>query len=1434
MATMPDFGGRLSPSDSELLIQYLTAPYLRIPLLIAFFRDAARIHALDSPDLQGVLDAALFEPGEWQAYPSKSLPDSIPSADRHLVSTPVGMLLNEMAMSPKPLMSSVEAMLDLALDLDTGSFQGPSTAIILFVIRLSARVEGHAAFAIRHAQWMRGNALLGGLVTGCGPHAPVRGLAVRDEELAILTSYHTRLCEKLRGRAYGMLEGWRTRLITDDDITSASICHAHMGYVYSHALGEAGMHWKAVETLLSCQIYLTHNYGFTLEAPLDRGEQIKAEKAQEKKNAKDKMKKRGKAATPFADGSLGFSQLEVFDVFQKHRRDMLSWIESGGSKEKSAGEVLESTIRVLTSKGRLGKAGSGDAMGCARVWGSLPFQGCVGRLCPDTEVAGFKASVKAAGEGGRSFEEWMRITTTAAVETEINIQVGTFTLKSNQAEMLGEDFTSFSNDLADVFQLHAKRRMQCAKVAETEERRWVRVMGIRHDLQLWCSDKRPPSNPFSRPNLVGAPAWFNEGMLKLPPGLGAVMLEEFGGGDSPFLRAACVHDFTLKEIVVTRDPVVVHVFDVIEHGRRFFRTQVYSSDASFSLHQMPPVLVRDEGAGKRRSYRLASGNVFDGDWPAPSLVVSRNVCSDMGRQRYIPRRMLYGTIPDCLLEDYSFWQSEPEEEGGESKEETLRGYKTEAALARDSGVPLTMIVVDLVRKGAADKSGRCGASATAKIQRVSARMDGGGLTAAVLPNLDDPSSPPLLLLAASYAAKGTPVARIRDSFIKLEPLSHCLFWSRDGSTVSMVELPRLRLSFKARDAGGDGGVRFYCQEHSGLYLSSHCCANSARLMKGLPHGVLLQNTSKELFVLVSAAVKISHTCLQPELFPEAFLDHSDAEWLENVGDVRHYLYPVHVSRMFFTMPSLAASLYLLLHRFLDRQYAAVAQMAPSCVSDSGLSPEEQQLWESLELTVLDQHPDATACRLLISCATVASRHLMPCPWSDSKELAKYAQSRHLVSAACRLPLEDEDALSHANQASDAAVWYASVHVANRRALIEVVRSGGDCVPWHYPPCRSADQSFDTVFDRSCLDLGLASASNPAAQAAKLQGVALSNYQPPEEGMGSSQVRYLNKLIAQGLTLSGLTPSGILGLSQSVSAFLLCFELLGKKLDIKVLKEDDPHQLGNLLLRMLPTSELLSKGLLISILRSMCLNPGAASKLPSYQAELLAAREKAKMKQSTSTGKALGMMAKLTGAVKAAFDDTTFALDFISAVCRQIAADKSAAPSPGVFHRWHAEPLSLYSPPELVLIDQPTQPTKLVHGWHIPAVPDFSCEKRVFHPVSTRGVDFDAPSVSSLSFLPMSPLGLKDYVADMMACAPVSRPPQAVSPSDARADFGAKFAASTHPSSRTRNARSVHTRLHTPGSRRTPICARHVWRQPSSIQSSVAQSVCPPSPVASLC
>lgn len=43
MQSLPDFGDRLRARDCELMLQYLTVPYIRIPLVIKFFADPVRM-----------------------------------------------------------------------------------------------------------------------------------------------------------------------------------------------------------------------------------------------------------------------------------------------------------------------------------------------------------------------------------------------------------------------------------------------------------------------------------------------------------------------------------------------------------------------------------------------------------------------------------------------------------------------------------------------------------------------------------------------------------------------------------------------------------------------------------------------------------------------------------------------------------------------------------------------------------------------------------------------------------------------------------------------------------------------------------------------------------------------------------------------------------------------------------------------------------------------------------------------------------------------------------------------------------------------------------------------------------------------------------------------------------------------------------------------
>jgi hypothetical protein len=98
---LPDFDGTLSQRDSELLLSYLTAPYVRVPLILAFFASAAHVNALGSKTLRSVVDGVLFEPGRWQADVHREVPPEIPAPDRAHLATPCGLLFNELQVGHK-------------------------------------------------------------------------------------------------------------------------------------------------------------------------------------------------------------------------------------------------------------------------------------------------------------------------------------------------------------------------------------------------------------------------------------------------------------------------------------------------------------------------------------------------------------------------------------------------------------------------------------------------------------------------------------------------------------------------------------------------------------------------------------------------------------------------------------------------------------------------------------------------------------------------------------------------------------------------------------------------------------------------------------------------------------------------------------------------------------------------------------------------------------------------------------------------------------------------------------------------------------------------------------------------------------------------------------------------------------------------------------
>ena len=154
---LPTFGNVLSMSDSERFIQFLTVPYIRIPLILDFFAngDPGRLSGLKTKALQLIVDAALFEPGKWKPSDFTDFIAEVPVVDidrlETLLATPHGTLFNEIAKSPDVLISCVIKILERALDMDVGRYtrKASSGPLILYAVRLAVRIEGYLKYALK-------------------------------------------------------------------------------------------------------------------------------------------------------------------------------------------------------------------------------------------------------------------------------------------------------------------------------------------------------------------------------------------------------------------------------------------------------------------------------------------------------------------------------------------------------------------------------------------------------------------------------------------------------------------------------------------------------------------------------------------------------------------------------------------------------------------------------------------------------------------------------------------------------------------------------------------------------------------------------------------------------------------------------------------------------------------------------------------------------------------------------------------------------------------------------------------------------------------------------------------------------------------------------------------------------------------------------------
>lgn len=123
---------------------------------------------------------------------------------------------------------------------------------------------------------------------------------------------------------------------------------------------------------------------------------------------------------------------------------------------------------------------------------------------------------------------------------------------------------------------------------------------------------------------------------------------------------------------------------------------------------------------------------------------------------------------------------------------------------------------------------------------------------------------------------------------------------------------------------------------------------------------------------------------------------------------KYLLLPVHVSLSFIQTPTLSSALYLLLLRFLARDYNDVQRLVSSVSTDTELTIEEECIFSAIS-QVRDGHPNAHAARLHVSLALIDAPEAVKglVAWDIPNELYKYLNKLTYVAMSSRLDRESE-------------------------------------------------------------------------------------------------------------------------------------------------------------------------------------------------------------------------------------------------------------------------------------------------------------------------------------------------------------------------------------------------------------------------------------------
>jgi len=138
LPALPTFAGALTEEESLKLISLMTAPYLRIPLILSFFAQN-HVESLLTRNLRNIMEITVFETGHYSHNPNPVM--SVPARDPGSLGVRYGLLVQELSTAPDATITPILSLLQQIVDLTNENklfFK-----VLLLLIRMSTLIVNY-------------------------------------------------------------------------------------------------------------------------------------------------------------------------------------------------------------------------------------------------------------------------------------------------------------------------------------------------------------------------------------------------------------------------------------------------------------------------------------------------------------------------------------------------------------------------------------------------------------------------------------------------------------------------------------------------------------------------------------------------------------------------------------------------------------------------------------------------------------------------------------------------------------------------------------------------------------------------------------------------------------------------------------------------------------------------------------------------------------------------------------------------------------------------------------------------------------------------------------------------------------------------------------------------------------------------------------------